>query len=79
MTRLRLVASEAVRSMRANLSTSFAATMTVLIGMFLLGLLIALGTWVVSWSDHVKSQLEVKVFFVENVKPKDVNTVRLFL
>ncbi len=79
MTRLRLVASEALRSIRANLSTSFAATMTVLIGMFLLGLLIALGTWVVSWSDHVKSQLEVKVFFVEEVKPKDVNTVRLYL
>ncbi len=79
MTRLRLVASEAVRSIRANLSTSFAATMTVLIGMFLLGLLIALGTWVVSWSDHVKSQLEVKVFFVEQVKPKQVNTVRVFL
>ncbi len=79
MTRLRLVTSEALRSIRANLSTSFAATMTVLIGMFLLGLLIALGTWVVSWSDHVKSQLEVKVFFVDEVKPKDVNTVRLYL
>lgn len=79
MTRLRLVVSEAVRSIRSNLSTSFAATMTVLIGMFLLGLLIALGTWVVSWSDHVKSQLEVKVFFVETVKPKEVNTVRLYL
>jgi cell division transport system permease protein len=79
MTRLRLVGSEAVRSIRSNLSTSFAATMTVLIGMFLLGLLIALGTWVVSWSDHVKGQLEVKVFFVEEVKPKQVNTVRLVL
>lgn len=79
MTRFRLVIAEAVRSMRANLSTSFAATMTVLIGMFLLGLLIALGTWVVSWSDHVKSQLEVKVFFVEEVKPKQVNAVRVYL
>jgi cell division transport system permease protein len=79
MTRFRLVIAEAVRSMRANLSTSFAATMTVLIGMFLLGLLIALGTWVVSWSDHVKSQLEVKVFFVEGVKPKQVNAVRVYL
>ena len=38
------------RSIGANLSTTFAATMTVLIGMFLLGLFIALGTWVVSWS-----------------------------
>ncbi len=75
MTRFKLVISEAVRSIGANLSTSIAATMTVLIGMLLLGLSIALGSWVVSWSDHVKSQLEVKVFFVEGVAPKQVNTV----
>jgi cell division transport system permease protein len=37
--------------------------MTVLIGMFLLGLLIALGTWVVSWSHHVKKEVIVKVYF----------------
>jgi cell division transport system permease protein len=77
--RFRLVFSEAVRSIGANLSTSIAATMTVLIGMFLLGLFIALGSWVVSWSDHVKSQLEVKVFFVDEVKPKQVNAVRVVL
>jgi len=77
--RFKLVVSEAFRSIGANLSTSFAATMTVLIGMFLLGLLIALGTWVVSWSEHVKDQLEVKVFFVDGVKPKQVNAVGAFL
>ncbi len=77
--RFKLVVSEAFRSIGANLSTSFAATMTVLIGMFLLGLLIALGTWVVSWSDHVKDQLEVKVFFVDGVTPKQVNAVGGFL
>ena len=77
--RFKLVVSEAFRSIGANLSTSFAATMTVLIGMFLLGLLIALGTWVVSWSEHVKDQLEVKVFFVDGVVPKQVNAVGAFL
>ena len=61
--RLRLVISEALGSLGANLSTTVAATMTVLIGMFLLGLFIALGTWVVSWSDHVKRELVVKVYF----------------
>ena len=79
MTRFKLVFSEAIRSIGANLSTSIAATMTVLIGMFLLGLSIALGSWVVSWSDHVKSQLEVKVFFVEGVTPKQVNAVGTYL
>jgi cell division transport system permease protein len=77
--RLKLVVSEAFRSIGSNLSTSFAATMTVLIGMFLLGLLIALGSWVVSWSDHVKSELQVKVFFTESVKPKQVNAVGTYL
>jgi cell division transport system permease protein len=55
--------SEAWSSITANLSTTFAATMTVLIGMFLLGLFIALGTWVLSWSDHIKKELQVKVYF----------------
>ena len=79
MTRFKLVVSEALRSMGANISTSFAAATTVLIGMFLLGLLIALGTWVVSWSDHVKNQLQVKVFFVDNVKDKQINAVGSYL
>jgi cell division transport system permease protein len=61
--RLRLVTSEALRSIRASMSTTLAATMTVLIGMFLFGLLIALGTWVVSWSDHVKKELVVHVYY----------------
>ncbi len=64
--KLRLLVSEAWRSLAANISTTFAAMMTVLIGMFLLGLLIALGTWTVSWSDHVKRELLVRVDFNTN-------------
>ncbi len=59
--RLRLLVSEAVRSLSASVSTTFAAMLSVLIGMFLLGLLIALGTWTVSWSNHVKSELLLRV------------------
>lgn len=61
--RLRVVISEAVRSIVANLSTTFAAILTVLIAMFILGLAIGLGTWTLSWSNHVKKELLVKVFF----------------
>jgi len=61
--RLRLLISEAWRSLGANLSTTVAATMTVLVGMFLLGLFIALGSWTLSWSNHVKRELLVKVYF----------------
>ena len=52
-----------MRSLGANISTTLAATVTVLIGMFLLGLFIAFGTWVVSWSDHVKRELVVHVYY----------------
>jgi cell division transport system permease protein len=67
---------EAVRSITANFSTTIAATMTVLIGMFLLGLFIALGSWVVSWTDHVKKEVLVKVFFEKNAKEGQIVAVR---
>ena len=61
--RIRMLFSESLRSMTANLSTTMAATLTVLIGMFLVGVLIAFGTWARSWSDAKKSELLVKVYF----------------
>jgi cell division transport system permease protein len=60
--KFRVVIAEAWRSMTASVSTTAAAAMTVLIGMFLVGLLIALGTWAMSWSDHQKKKLLVEVF-----------------
>jgi cell division transport system permease protein len=88
MTRLRLVVSEALRSLGSNLSTTLAATMTVLIGMFVLGLFVLLGTWVLSWSNHIKRQLEVKADFcigppfddcARAATPKQINAVRIYL
>ena len=70
MSQARLLLSEAWSSIRMNLSTTFAATMTVLIGMCLLGLFIALGTWVLSWSNHIQKELEVKVLFCTSVVPQ---------
>jgi cell division transport system permease protein len=69
--RTRLFVAEALRSVTSNLSTTIAATMTVLIGMFLLGLFIALGTWVLSWTNDVKRQLVVNVYFCTPLKCKD--------
>jgi cell division transport system permease protein len=63
VSKVRLIFSEAWSSISANVSTSFAATITVLISMFLLGLFLALGTWVLSYSNHVKRELVVKVYF----------------
>jgi cell division transport system permease protein len=74
--RTRLFVSEAVRSIGANVSTTVAATMTVLIGMFLLGLFIALFSWVNSWTDHVRKDVLVKVFFVQDATEAQINAVR---
>ncbi|TML50214.1 MAG: ABC transporter permease [Actinobacteria bacterium] len=78
MARFKLLLSEAVRSLFANVSTTAAATMTVLIGMFLLGFLIGLSTWAFSLSNHYKHELVVKVYFNHGVADngKEVNGVR---
>ena len=81
--RLKLIGAEALRSIRASMSTTIAATMTVLIGMFLLGLSIALGSWVLSYSNHVKSEIHVKVYYctpgqgdcTRDVRPAEINAV----
>jgi cell division transport system permease protein len=80
--RLRLVASEAFRSITANLSTTVAATLTVLIGMFLVGMLVGFTTYARSWGDQKKDELLVKVFYctdetcAKEATPKQVNAVR---
>jgi cell division transport system permease protein len=74
-----MMLGEAVRSIGANLSTTVAATMTVLIGMFLLGLVIAFATYARSWSDDVKAGLVVKVFHDRDATPKQVDAVRVLL
>jgi cell division transport system permease protein len=67
--RLRVVIGEALRSLGASMSTTVAATLTVLIGMFVLGLTIALGTWVLSWSHHAEKQLLDKVYLCQSGRP----------
>jgi len=80
-----MLLSEAVRSITANLSTTVAATMTVLIGMFLLGLFVALGSWAQNFGDYQKDKLLVKVYFCTESscdKPAtedQINTVRASL
>ena len=82
---LKLLFSESVRSLGANLSTTIAATMTVLIGMFLLGLFIALGSWAQAFGDRQKEKLLVKVYFCTEstcAKPaseQQINAVRVKL
>jgi cell division transport system permease protein len=75
MTRVRMVLAEAWRSLSASMSTTVAATMTVLVAMFVLGTTIGLGTWVLSYRDHIKRQLLVKVYFKLDATPKQINAI----
>ena len=73
--RTKIFVGEAVRSIGANLSTTVAATMTVLIGMFLLGLFIALFSWVNSWTDHVREDVQVRIFLQDSTTEAQRNAL----
>src|SRR3954469_6906234 len=60
--RFRTLVGEAWRSLASNASTTIAATMTVLIAMFILGLSIGLGTWGIPWPNPVKQELVVHAY-----------------
>jgi len=75
MMRLRMIMGEAWRSLTASMSTTIAATMTVLVALFVLGSTIGLGTWVLSYRDHIKKQLLVKVYFKLDATPRQINRV----
>jgi len=83
--RFNVVVAEAWRSLTASLSTTVAAAMTVLIGMFLVGVLIAFWTFADSWSEQQKSKLVVKVYMCTIDKCDDeatsdqINAVRVKL
>lgn len=87
MNRLRLIFGESWRSLTSNLSTTVAATMTVLIALFLLGLFLALGTWARSFSDHAKERLLIKVYMCTPLEceqhgeasDEEINGVRSYL
>ena len=75
MMRMRMIMGEAWRSLTASMSTTIAATMTVLVALFVLGSTIGLGTWVLSYRDHIKKQLLVKVYFKLDASPRQINRV----
>ena len=80
-----MLLSEAWRSLTANLSTTFAAAITVLIGMALVGMLVGFGTYARSWTDKTKRELVVHVYFCTDqtcpayATPKQIDRVRIQL
>jgi cell division transport system permease protein len=80
-----MLLSEAWRSLTANLSTTFAAAITVLIGMALVGMLVGFGTYARAWTDKTKKELVVHVYFCTDqtcaayATPKQIDRVRVQL
>jgi cell division transport system permease protein len=74
-----MVFAEALRSIGANVSTTVASAVSVLIGVFLIGVFIGLGTWLVSWSNDKKKELAVHVYIADGSTAKQVNAVRIAL
>ena len=79
MTRFRILFAEALRSIGANVSTTVASALSVLIGMFLIGVFIGLGTWLVSWSDDKKRELAVHVFISDSATTQQIDALRVKL
>ena len=79
MTRIRTLFAEALRSIGANVSTTVASALSVLIGMFLIGVFIGLGTWLVSWSDAKKHELAVHIFISDQATAKQIDQLRVVL
>jgi cell division transport system permease protein len=75
--KVRVLFAEALRSIGANVSTTFASALSVLIGVFLIGVFIGLGTWLVSWSDDKKRELAVHVFIKDDATQKQINQLRV--
>ena len=78
-TRFRFYVGEAVRSLRANLATTLAATVTVLIVMFFLGVFVALGSYLYAKVDQVRGETKVSVYLKDDVSAKQVGTLEVRL
>jgi cell division transport system permease protein len=78
-TRFRFYIGEAVRSLRANLATTLAATVTVLIVMFFLGVFVALGSYLYAKVDQVRGETKVSVYLKDDVLNRQVGNLEVRL
>jgi cell division transport system permease protein len=74
--RLRFFAGEAVSSLRNNFATTLAATVTVLIVLFWLGVFVSLGSYMYSKLEQVRSDVQVSVYLQDGVRPKQIDVLR---
>jgi cell division transport system permease protein len=73
---VRFFLAEAVRSIRANAAVSVAATVTVLIAVFILGAFIPSFLYVQSTVDSQKSRVDIRVYISDSAKVAQVNQLQ---
>jgi cell division transport system permease protein len=74
--RPRFFLAEAVRSIRANAAVSIAATVTVLIAVFILGAFIPSFLYVQSTVDSQKSRVDIRAYVSDDAKVAQVNDLQ---
>jgi cell division transport system permease protein len=73
---LRFFVAEALRSIRANAAVSVAATVTVLIAVFILGAFIPSFLYVQSTVDSQKSRLDIDIYLADSATVQQVNGIK---
>ena len=73
---LRFFIAEALRSIRANAAVSVAATVTVLIAVFILGAFIPSFLYVQSTVDSQKSRLDIDVYLADSGTVQQINGIK---
>ena len=74
--RVRFFMAEALRSIRANAAVSVAATVTVLIAVFILGAFIPSFLYVQSTVDAQKSRLDINIYLADSATVTQVNGIQ---
>ena len=66
---------EALSSLRNNIATTLATTMTVVIVMFFRGVFVALGSYTYSYIENARHDLNVRVFLSETAAGSQIDAV----
>ena len=69
--RWRFFVSEALNSIRGNAATTLAATVTVLIVTFLMGIFVTTGWWVYHYAVEKRNEVTVKLTYPYSIKILD--------
>src|SRR3954468_6144417 len=66
---------EAVRALRNNLATTVAATVTVLIVLYFLGVFVLFGTYLYAKVDKERSGVRVTVYLDKRASPRQITAI----